>query len=266
MQRRNFVRLAGALAATPVLAAASNEATSAMNSLTSSASNGKEIYEWRIYTLTGNGDALDAFLGKTLTPAYQRKGIAVGAFKLYRPKEGEKEQRHILFIYPDIATYHKVKKEIWEDAAFKQAAQSFYDASASSPVYSNFETYLSEAFNKIPVHRNPGKERTLFEIRIYQSPNEEANQRKVKMFNVDEIAIFDKTGVNSVLYGEILAGPRMPSLMYLTWYKDEDTRSEAWKQFGSHPDWKRISALPEYAHTATNNQSIFLSPLPYSQL
>jgi hypothetical protein len=260
------MRLAGALAATPVLAATSMGATSATGSSALAAPKGKEIYEWRIYTLTGDGKALDTFFEKTLMPAYHRKGVTTGAFKLYRLKEGEKEQRHILFIYPDIATYHKVKKEIWEDAVFKQAAQSFYDATAPAPVYSNFETYLSEAFNKIPVHRKPGNERTLFEIRIYQSPNEEANQRKVKMFNIDEIAIFDKTGVHSVLYGEILAGPRMPALMYLTWYKDEDTRSEAWKQFVSHPDWKRISALPEYAHTATNNQSIFLSPLPYSQL
>jgi hypothetical protein len=58
----------------------------------------------------------------------------------------------------------------------------------------------------------------------------------------------------------------MPALLYLTWYKDEETRNEAWKKFVSHPEWKRMSALPEYAHTATNNQSIFLSPTPYSQL
>ncbi|KAA6306689.1 hypothetical protein EZS27_036103, partial [termite gut metagenome] len=85
-------------------------------------------------------------------------------------------------------------------------------------------------------------------------------------FNVDEINIFDKVGVNSVCYGEILSGPRMPALMYLTWYKDEVARAQAWEKFGAHPEWVRIKSLPEYAYTATNNQSIFLSPLPYSQL
>jgi hypothetical protein len=133
-------------------------------------------------------------------------------------------------------------------------------------VYTGFESYLSEAFNKIPVHRKPDPSRTLFEIRIYQSPNEEANQRKVKMFNVDEIDIFDKVAINSVLYGEILTGPRQPALLYLTWYKDEATRGDAWKKFGDHPDWKRIRGMTEYANTATNNQSILLSPMPYSQL
>jgi hypothetical protein len=86
------------------------------------------------------------------------------------------------------------------------------------------------------------------------------------MFNKEEIDLFDKVAINSVLYGEILSGPNRPALLYLTWYKDEETRGKAWEQFLNHPDWKHMSTLPEYAHTATRNQSIFLSPMPYSQL
>ena len=209
---------------------------------------------------------LDSFLKDTLIPAYNRQKIKAGAFKQYKPKEGEKVQRHILFVYPDMDTYLTVKKIIWEDPVFRRESAEFYNITAPSPVYSNFETYLSEAFDKIPVHRTPDPSRTLFELRIYHSPNEEANQRKVTMFNKDEINLFDKVAINSVFYGDILAGPRMPALLYLTWYKDEKTRSEAWDTFRNHPDWKRISRLPEYANTATNNQSIFLSPMPYSQL
>lgn len=261
MQRRNFMKMAGALAATPALASAS-----AALPPSALAASKKEIYEWRIYTLQGEGAPLDSFFGKVLFPAYHRKKIITGAFKPYRLKEGEKDQRHVLFIYPDIAAFHKVKQELWSDRIFREAAQPYFDTTAPAPVYSHFETYLSEAFDRIPVHRKPGNERTLLEVRIYQSPNEEANQRKVKMFNTDEIAIFDQVGINSVLYGEIMAGPRMPALMYLTWYRNEDTRSAAWKQFGEHPEWNRIKSLPEYAHTATNNQSIFLSPMSYSEI
>ena len=269
MKRRNFIKLAGALSVVSTTGMASTlretgaqpEVTEA--SITSAA---KEIYEWRIYTLNGDGNSLDTFLKDTLLPAYNRKKVKTGAFKLFKPKDGEKEQRHILFIYPDIKTYLTVKKTIWDDKEFRQKAQAFYETTATKPVYSNIESYLSEAFDKIPVHRKPDPSRTLLEIRIYRSPNEEANQRKVTMFNKDEIAIFDKVGVNSVLYGEIMAGPHMPALLYLTWYKDENTRSEAWSKFGAHPDWKHISKLPEYANTATNNSSIFLSPMPYSQI
>ncbi|OAV67947.1 hypothetical protein Barb6XT_01246 [Bacteroidales bacterium Barb6XT] len=256
MQRRNFVKAVGIMAAVPAI--------QGIASPLAPASAKKEIYEWRIYTLTGSGDLPDAFFKDVLIPAYNRFGIQAGAFAPY--KKEEEEKRHILFIYPDLETFHTVKKEIWNDAVFRKDAQPFFDASASSPAYAAFDTYLSEAFDRMPVHRTPDKSRGLFEIRIYRSPNEEANRRKVKMFNADEIDIFDKVGVNSVCYGEVFAAPRMPSVMYLTWYKDETARAEAWAKFGAHPDWQRIRALPEYAYTATDNQSIFLSPLPYSQL
>ena len=269
MKRRNFMKLAGALSvvsATGMASTLKKTESSTESSGISESSATKEIYEWRIYTLKSDGTQLDSFFESTLIPAYKRKNVKVGAFKLFKPKDGEKEQRHVLFIYPNITTYLTVKKTIWDDKEFMKKAQPFYDATAPNPVYSNIESYLSEAFDIIPVHRNTDPSRTLLEIRIYQSPNEEANQRKVAMFNKGEIDIFDKVGVNSVFYGDIMSGPRMPALLYLTWYKDEKTRSEAWSKFGEHPDWKHMAKLPEYANTATNNTSTLLSPMPYSQI
>lgn len=256
MKRRHFVKAAGALALF--------SSVKAHASITSASAEKKEIYEWRVYTLTKEAGTLDRFYEETLIPAYNRKKVKIAAFAPYKP--GEKVLRYFLFIYPDIDTYYNTKNQIWEDQAFRDKALPFYNETAPSPVYSNFETYLCEAFDKIPVHRSPDPNRSLLELRIYWSPNEEANQRKIKMFNSGEIDLFDKVGINSVCYGEILAGPRMPALTYLTWYKDEPTRNEAWKKFGGHPDWKEMSGKPEYAHTATSNQSIFLSPLSYSQL
>ncbi|MDL2208930.1 NIPSNAP family protein [Parabacteroides sp. OttesenSCG-928-O15] len=257
MERRRFVKTASALAIIPAVKSWSS-------STPAKKAAGKEIYEWRFYTLKGEGDRLDAFYRDTFIPAFKRFGIKVGAFAPHQ--KGEKDMRYYLFIYPDMATYLQVKEGIWADTAFREKAQPFYEQTAPAPLYENMETFLCEAFDKIPVHRVPGRERTLFEIRLYWSPNEEANRRKVAMFNKDEIAIFDKTGINSVCYGNILAGPRMPALIYLTWYKDVATRTEAWNQFGAHPDWQRIRGLPEYAHTATANKSILLSPLAYSEL
>ena len=264
MERKNFMKSVGLLAVTLVL----SFITSCGNQALTSLNEGKEIYEWRIYTLTGDGTELDSYFMDVLIPTYNRKGIKIGAFKPYALKEDEQDTRHIVFIYPDLPTYHKVRAEIWNDDIFTQAGQSFFDISAPrrSQIYSNIETYLSEAFSKIPTHRTPDRNRTLFELRIYWSGNEEANKRKVRMFNEGEIDVFDACEVNSVLYGDILAGPRMHALMYLTWYKDEETRAEAWNKFGAHPEWQRMSKLPEYANTATNNTSTFLAPMPYSQL
>lgn len=257
MQRRHFMKLAGLFAAVPSLhtfAAA----------LSPSAVKNKQIYEWRVYTLTGEAKPLDTFFSNVLIPAYNRQQIQVGAF--IPQKEGDKGKQYYLFVYPDIATYYKVKQDIWKDETFRKEAQPFYDATAPSPAYSNFEAYLCESFDGIPQLRMPDKNRTMFELRIYHSPNEEANSRKVEMFNKDELAVFDKAGINPVCYGNILAGPRMPALMYLTWYKDLAAHDAAWDTFRNHPDWKRIKSLPEYAYTATDNTSVYLSPLPYSQI
>ena len=226
---------------------------------------GKQIYEWRIYTLTGDGAILDAFFKETLIPAYNRHKISVGAFSLYKQESEQPEQRYLLFVYPDLTTYNKVRQAVWSDADFSEAARPFFEESAPNPVYSEFETYLCEAFDKVPEMRMPDESRSLFEFRCYHSPNEEANKRKIKMFNTEEIDLFDKTGINSVCYGEILAGTHMPALIYLTWHKDEDTRNSAWKAFGDHPDWARMKSKPEYKNTATNNRVQLLSPMPYSQ-
>lgn len=272
MQRRNFIKAAGAFTAISATGMAANlkslastEIAPDSNEILLTAKSGKEIYEWRVYTLTGDGASLDDFLSDVLFPAYNRQKIKTGAFKPYKLKDGEPDRRHTLFVYPDIATCLKVKKSLWEDSKFIAASKPYFDATAPSPVYSDFESYLSEAFDKIPSHRLPDPSRGLFEIRIYHSPNEEANKRKVSMFNTEEIALFDKVKINSVLYGDIISGPNLPAIMYLTWYKDEETRSKVWADFVAHDDWKRMSKLPRYAHTATRNQSIFLTPLPFSQ-
>ena len=224
----------------------------------------KEIYEWRIYSLAdGDTTLLDDYFEDVLIPAYNRQGVGVGAFELYQP--GETALRYLFFAYPDIETFRQVSRAVWDDPDFRRDAQPFFDTTAPDPVYTNFETYICEAFDSLPRMRKPGEERTLFEFRIYHSPNEEANLRKIKMFQEGEIAIFDEVGINSVCYGNVLAGPRMPALTYLTWYKDEPTRNAAWDGFRTHPEWLRMKALPEYAHTATNNTNRLLAPMSYSQ-
>ena len=257
MKHKAFILLPFLLMSTLIFTGCSSEKKETVDSPK------KQIYEWRIYTLTGDGAILDDFFKETLIPAYNRRSISVGAFSLY--KQEEKEQRYLLFVYPDLKTYNEVRLAICSDNDFLEAARPFFETSAPDPVYSQYETYLCEAFDKIPEMRMPDKSRTLFEYRNYYSPNEDANRRKIKMFNVEEIDLFDKVGINSVFYGEILAGTRMPGLIYLTWYMDEATRNSAWSAFGSHPDWNNMRNKPEYKNTATNNIAKLLLPMPYSQ-
>jgi len=226
----------------------------------------RQIYEWRVYTLTGDGAALDAYFAETLIPACNRLGVRVGAFQPMKSADGEPARRYLLLVHSSIAEYSKAKRDLWGDAAFRAAAQPWFDASAAKPAYSNFESYLCEAFSNMPQMRTPDKSRGMFELRIYRSPNEEANQRKIRMFNDDiEARIFDDVGIHWVCFGETLAGPRNPSLVYLTWYETPETRADAWKKFQRDPRWVQLRKDPKYARTATDNTSQFLLPLPYSQ-
>ena len=257
MKRRNFMKAAGLLALTPAVTslAATQESHTAE----------KQIYEYRIYSLTGNNtEVLDEYLGNCMIPAYNRMNIFAGAFKNY--KQEDDQIRSILLIYPNITAYHKAKTSLWNDFVFRKAAQAYFDATAVKPAFTKIDTYLAEAFDSVPQLRRPLSKRTMFEMRVYQSPNEEANKRKIKMFNEGEIALFDKTGVNSVCYGDILAGPGMAALLYLTWSENDDLRNAAWKAFSSHPDWKAMAADKQYANSATNNKSTLLLPMDYSQL
>jgi len=232
------------------------------------AADARQIYEWRVYTLAEGGDAaaFDAFLRDALLPAYGRHGVKVGAFAPAQEyREFPSGARYLFFAWPDIATYQHVSRAVREDAALAAAGAGYFDASAPKPAYTACETYLCEAFDAIPTMRPIPAERGLVEWRVYRSPNMDANERKIKMFENGEMTIFDDTGVNIVCFGRTLAGSRMPSLVYLTWYRDMDARNAAWERFGADPRWRRMTAMPEYAHTATDNLVRLLAPLPWSQ-
>ncbi len=227
-----------------------------------------EIYEWRIYTLAdeAGGALLDEFFRDHLIPAYNRYGVEVGVFAPAADyREFPAGGRYMLVAWPDMETFHRVSRQVRDDAGLATGGAGYFDASAKKPAYTNVETYLCEQLSHGPKFSRPGAGRELLEFRVYRSPNMEANERKIKMFEQGEIATFDKTGVNGVFYGRTLAGPRMASLAYLTWYTGAEARREAWDKFGAHPDWVAMRGLPQYANTATDNTIRLLTPMPWSQ-
>ena len=78
--------------------------------------------------------------------------------------------------------------------------------------------------------------------------------------------MFVKTKLNSVFFGEVVAGTNMPCLAYMLTFKDIAERDANWANFIKDPEWKRMSADPQYAHTVSNIVRKFLEPLPYSQI
>ena len=91
--------------------------------------------------------------------------------------------------------------------------------------------------------------------------------RKVEMFNEGgEIAIFKKTGLTPVLFGETIIGPNLPNLNYMLAFKDMADRDQKWQVFRDDPDWKKLSGDPTYRDTVSNITDIILRPAAYSQI
>ncbi|MCH8853729.1 MAG: NIPSNAP family protein [Planctomycetes bacterium] len=107
----------------------------------------------------------------------------------------------------------------------------------------------------------------LFELRLYESHSVKAGVRKIEMFNEGgEIALFFKTGLQPVFFGETLAGERMPNLNYMLCYDDMASRDADRKVFTDSQEWAQMRKIERYKDTLSNITVVFLNPTDYSQL
>jgi hypothetical protein len=135
------------------------------------------------------------------------------------------------------------------------------------------ETTLLSAFPKMPKLVVPTATATkgprLFELRTYESASEKTHLLKVKMFEeLGEIAIFKRVGLTPVFFSRTLAGPRMPSLVYMLVHDDMAGREKSWAAFRTDAEWKKVSSTPGYsdAEIVSNITTLYLRPAAYSQI
>ncbi|MDQ3279698.1 MAG: NIPSNAP family protein [Bacteroidota bacterium] len=149
-------------------------------------------------------------------------------------------------------------------------AKGYTRAAHNQPSFSRVETVLLHSFTGMPVVKAPplkgNREERVYELRSYESATEPLHLNKVKMFNEGEVELFDRLGFNAVFYGQVIAGSRMPNLMYMTSFESKASRDEHWKAFGSDPEWKKMSAMPEYQNNVSKIDITFLRPTAYSKL
>lgn len=136
--------------------------------------------------------------------------------------------------------------------------------------YVRIESSLLRCFDAMPeaslADPNDKRPARIFELRIYESHTLATLARKVQMFNQGEIAIFQTIGMRPVFFGETLVGPRQPNLMYMLSFDDLAAREKLWHDFGSDPDWKKLSSQPGLsdAQIVSNISNVILRPLSYS--
>ena len=260
MQRRNFVK-SSLLAATAL-------STKAVSLAADKSGLGKKaLYELREYELHfgTNENDLHGYFQNALIPALNRSGVKnVGVFK--ETSKSEPTKVYVLIPYYSWEDFPGINFQVKNDADFKKASANYDQISAEKFPYLRFKTKLMIAFDAQLQIIIPAKAPRIFELRTYEGYNEDALKRKLKMFNEEEFAIFDRTKLNRVFFGEVIAGNDMPCLTYMISFANMEERDKNWALFGADADWQRISKAPEYANSVSRITKIFLEPLAYSQI
>ena len=232
----------------------------------------REFYQLKTYTLENESqeNLLDAYLRDAYMPALKRMGIQnVGVFKIHPDPYTLSNKIYVLIPFPSLDIIHGVDSRLADDTIYNQAGKDYIQASYDQPPYQRLNTVLMTAFEDMPKMRptqltGPREER-IYELRSYESPTEAIFKNKVEMFNAGgEVALFDDLGFNAVFYAEVIAGDKMPNLMYMTTFTDRESRDAHWKNFGDAPKWKELSSMPKYQNNVSHIDKTFLYPTDYS--
>jgi len=232
----------------------------------------REIYDLRIYhySTVEQEKRILTYLETALMPALHKQGIKdVGVFESRANDTAALKQIFLLLPWNSLVQRLDVEWKISSDPTFFREGADYVETAYNKPVYDRIEIIQLRAFHLAPKLQRPAlsgpKGKRVYELRSYESASEKIFQNKVHMFNEGgEIALFKRLNFNAIFYGEVISGPRMPNLMYMTSFDNMESRDARWKTFVDDPEWKTLSGKPEYQHNVSKSNIYFLRPLEFS--
>jgi len=232
----------------------------------------REFYQLTIYHFKNaeQEKVLDHYFQNALLPALHGLKINnVGVFKSWANDTLTDKLIYVFIPFKSLEMMTELPSKLKADGNYTSAGAEYLNASYNDPPYSRIETILLRAFPLAPQMQLPSlqsaKRERVYELRSYESATEKKFENKVQMFNQgDEIGLFKRLNFNAVFYSEVIAGSKMPNLMYMTSFENKGARDEHWKTFGSDPFWKNLSAMPEYQNNVSHIDIAFLYPADYS--
>jgi hypothetical protein len=232
----------------------------------------REFYQVTIYHFNNEAQekVLDSYLQNALLPALHRLKLTnIGVFKSWANDTAVNKLIYVFIPLKSLEIMMKLPAKLKEDVSYNSAGADYINATYNNPSYSRMETILLEAFPLAPKMQLPtlqaAKKGRVYELRSYESVTEKKFENKVQMFNEgDEIGLFKRLNFNAIFYGSVIAGSKMPNLMYMTSFENKADRDEHWKAFGNDSYWKKLSAMPEYQNNVSHIDITFLYPTDYS--
>jgi hypothetical protein len=232
----------------------------------------RDYYQIKVYTIKSSAQEaiIDNYLKDAYLPALHKMGIEkVGVFKPIADDPAAGTKIFVFFPIKDLNQAGEIEMSLLEDKKHVKNGSEYINAKHDNPPYERIETILLKSFSHMPEYfapkYNTPKNEQIFELRSYEGATEKIWRKKVEMFNEGgEIEIFEKVGSNAIFYGEVIAGAKMPNLIYMTSYADMETNKEKWQAFRVHPDWEVLKNKPEYANTVSHIDKWLLFPTDYS--
>ncbi len=225
-------------------------------------------YQLKVYHLKGEKqrELTENYLKLTYLPALNRHGIKqVGVFK---PIAVDTTEQLIYVFIPSQKLDKLVELEttLAKDRIYIATGKAYLDAPYNQAPYLRVENILMKAFRAMPAPATPKlttpMAERVYELRSYEAATEKLSVNKIDMFNDAEMDIFTKLNFNAIFYGQVIAGSKMPNLMYLTSFNNKADRDQHWKDFGA--EYKKIKDLPQYQNNVSKNTTIFVRPTDYS--
>jgi len=93
----------------------------------------------------------------------------------------------------------------------------------------------------------------IYEIRVYEASDGKAEAMKGRFKN-EVVKRFPHHGIE--LLGVFESATEASRLTYLTRFKSEDDRTNAWAAFGADPEWRAIKAASEVNGPLLKNQTV----------
>lgn len=230
----------------------------------------REFYQLKIYHLKDNSqkDRLETFLKQAYLPALHRAGVWKVGF--FRSATEADSLVYVLIPFKSLDQFMSLSETLAKDKQYATAGQDYINTEYNNPVYSHIESILMEAFAGMPTMILPTLQaqpaERIYELRRYEAATEKLHENKISQFNNGELDIFKRLGFNTIFCGQVKAGSKLPSLMYMTSFENKAARDEHWKAFSADPAWKKLNALPEYAHNFLRADIYLLHPTPYSEI
>ena len=268
MRRRDFIAGSAIAATTLALPAVSNAKDRKQN---------KQFLELRIYHFSSQEkqQAFADFLQNALVPACNRAGVRpVGVFKLQTADNpdlklsADSTDLYVLLPHSSAESLARFSAAVAEDKTFQQAGEAIIHAPKSDPAFLRYESSLMLAFDGFPQVKVPTQAAgRVLQLRVYESHTNERARKKIQMFNQGgELAIFARTGMTGVFFGQTLIGSKLPCLTYMLGFPDEEAQKKAWDTFRNDPEWKQLSKADEYKDAVSNITNLILRPASASQI